>query len=919
MTAITCHDIVNGTTQLNCTTTPNNQQTVLGISASVRTPVPYNGMPDGYINQLSLPNLQYFWMTTDMKVGVQNTTASLLSMLDIPINSNLKDISIYGSSNLSLQIPSDFPKYIPLSTFGLQSLSVDRDIPESIFKRVGYIDITTIQYSSPTAQIHFNSMSTYENVSTLKCSSTSNTIIVNIQNGSSLLSIDLTRVELTPTDLTGFKKLVGVTLNTVSTRVQVNQLKSLFITYSNLTQFPPVNSLISTDPQGDEVTLYVPDNNLVGPLPVYSKLTYISVANNPLFASDIDPYYCSVSLGQFNFLGTALTASNIPSCFFCSWPSVQSAFPPTIVKPVVDCNALAVINNVTYVMTADEIEFYISGKNLGWAVNGDSDPRLVGVVANELFRFKPGTWTGSTNLVFSTASGISRTISWNTDLEKHFDQWIISLKGTFNTSSEYQYSVLVNNVWINATVTDTILTCYVNASFKNFTSLISFFDIKNPLRIIPNNKLRLSMYPSISSFTKTTDASQNVTFFGYFGNFIAKSSVTINMFGCNVTLIDMTKVSVNCSFNSMIIGYANLSIIINSEPFISNSTLAIFPSVEGNDCGNQSSCNGNGACVAGKCQCNTGFSGYYCESQIRSEVDVIPSPTNPTTVITSNGTGFQVNILAIEELDLMGEIRYTLPTTQWISSSSSTGTINTNTYILDNIPKNIDDEDPTPLNVTIKLEESSQERTLVFAGQNITCTPNSLKMTININNWPFQSNLHTLRVVLYRNGSLDNDTSPCGTHNVVSTDPYRNVQYFKVITPNGLELYGRFLPYALSDGRAALSRNEVINSTNDGGTLIGINLPHCLQQCVVDPDFSILVQSDPISPLSCMTPEQAAALENRWKIPVAVVASVVGTVIIAAVVAKVIIHHLHGRRLLDVMSHKMKKLTRGKDSGIIRL
>ncbi|GAM22391.1 hypothetical protein SAMD00019534_055660, partial [Acytostelium subglobosum LB1] len=203
------------------------------------------------------------------------------------------------------------------------------------------------------------------------------------------------------------------------------------------------------------------------------------------------------------------------------------------------------------------------------------------------------------------------------------------------------------------------------------------------------------------------------------------------------------------------------------------------------------------------------------------------------------------------------------------------------------------------LNVTVTLDISPNTRTLSFAGQTTTYTPNSLKMTVDISGWSFKSNLNTLRVVMQKDGSLNNATNVCaGSQSVVEIDKLNNVQFLKVTNKNGVELFGRFLPFALSDGRPSFSRNEIINTT-DTTTLIGINLPQC-QHCIIDPDFSVLVDQDTRD--ACA---DRSSSSNKWKIPVIVVVTVVGVAIIVAATSIIIKKKLRGRRMIDMI--KMNK------------
>ncbi|GAM22392.1 hypothetical protein SAMD00019534_055670 [Acytostelium subglobosum LB1] len=622
-----------------------------------------------------------------------------------------------------------------------------------------------------------------------------------------------------------------------------------------------------------------------------------------------------------SFIGTSIT--DVPECFKCFWSDVSGILPPTVPIPTLPYPCNTTIEQTFYVLTPSRPYFIIRGENLGFGASADYSPELYPIAANSIFEFLPtdSRSSGEATATFSISRGISKQVSWVYDLtvptpnkafiERKFGNWRLSAPGIYNSS--FNYEMLANdNKWYPCNSTNTtLLLCDVSTSIFNYTDNLNV-TIRNQYQEFKLLDVKIYLYPSISSFTRTIDTSKNISFFGYFGHYSDNTSVTtkVNGHSCNITFADSTVI--NCTIMSngtttLTIGYANLTIIINGQSFISNKTLAIFPSQEVDDCG--VGCNGHGQCINHKCQCNKGFSGYYCESELKPDVTILPDPTQPAATITANATTFSINIVSIQELDQDGNIVYEQLVKGWTHDSIKDNNVKTDRYNLTNA---IDSD----LTTSVTLAVSSQDRVVPFAGQNVTYTANSLKMTMTINHWNFHSNLNTLRVVIHKNGSMINDTSsPCGTKNVVSVDAYQNLQYLKVIS-NGIEIYGRFLPVILADGRPSLTRNEIINTTTDS-TFFGINMFQCRQQCIIDPDFSVLVDANPVPKSLC---EHASPPSDRWKLPVIVVTVSVGAIVIIAVVTKIVINKLHGRYLTDVIQHKMKSMTgKNKDAHIIRM
>ncbi|GAM22393.1 hypothetical protein SAMD00019534_055680 [Acytostelium subglobosum LB1] len=708
--------------------------------------------------------------------------------------------------------------------------------------------------------------------------------------------LSLSNVNVTSTDLRS-SGLRIVSLDNVNNDIQLKSLNQLTYTNSIVKIFPSLDTMKAREYDEnrntfDIIWMDMQGNDLTGSLPPYD-LDYAMFNNNPNLNGVLPDIFCRVDTNQMSFVGTSIT--DVPECFKCFWSDVSALLPATVpVPPAVPCNTT--IEKTFYLLTPFVQTLEIFGNNLGYGK--DATAGLSMTVPNLHFRW------------------ISKQVDWVYDLsnpyefdafvERMNDNWRVSTPGQFNTSMTYE--MLVNNKWYPCNTTNsTLLLCEVSATLITYVDNTNI-TLRNIYQQFLLEEVKLFKYPSISSFSRTIDTSRNVSFFGFFGNYVDNTSVTAKVNGLTCTIKYADSNMINCSLSpgslGLTIGYANLTIIVNGQPFISNKTLAIFPSEEVDDCG--IGCNNNGQCVDHKCQCFKGFSGYYCESTLQRNVTVLSDPKVPAAIIQSNGTSLLLNIVAIQELNQEGNIVYEQRINNWTRDSNPVVTkgVKSDRYRL-NTPEYGDYQ------VTITLDVGSEDRVVDFAGQHVRYTPNSLKMTMTIDYWYFHSNLNTLRVVIQKDGSMINDTSACGAKNVVSIDAYQNLQYLKVIS-NGVEMYGRFLPLGVADGRPSLVRNEIINTTTNS-TFFGINMFHCRQQCMIDPDFSVLVDANPVPMDQCTTKPN-----DRWKIPVIVVTVSVGAIVIIAVVAKVVINQLQGRKLHHVVSHKLHKMT-NKNSNVIRM
>jgi len=156
-------------------------------------------------------------------------------------------------------------------------------------------------------------------------------------------------------------------------------------------------------------------------------------------------------------------------------------------------------------------------------------------------------------------------------------------------------------------------------------------------------------------------------------------------------------------------------------------------------------------------------------------------------------------------------------------STNSNGTTWTYDTVLDN-----------KANATIIIQHFPSAIDVSFANSTIHLAPDTLKLSIRISNWPFQSGTHSLGVVFDAHDEA-NSGQPC---NVEQNEDANNSLESIVITINGTSLYGQFFPQAIIDGRIRV----VSFRWNQDATVTAI-IPHFWQDMEMDPDFSVLLGS----------------------------------------------------------------------------
>ncbi|EFA85395.1 hypothetical protein PPL_02398 [Heterostelium album PN500] len=316
-----------------------------------------------------------------------------------------------------------------------------------------------------------------------------------------------------------------------------------------------------------------------------------------------------------------------------------------------------------------------------------------------------------------------------------------------------------------------------------------------------------------------------------------------------------------------------------------------------NNCGANDACGGNGKCINAFCQCNNGYSGFYCDSKLQGgDVIVNPSPTAPEpTIIVEEKIQFKFNIIAIQEIDSDEKIVNEIFTEKWSSTSTTKDTLTTYNYNI------MVGSTSTSINATI--EQSTKDRVVEFGGYPTTYAAGSLKLTIKINNWSYKDKLNHLRVIMTT--TIENTKDDCDSDTIADGQDINDINYLKVMM-NDKTFYGRFLPYSVVDnGRVVKVNNQLINTTVfTGQSFIGISLPYCLE-CIIDPDFSVLVNTDRSGDSRCRSESR------KWLIPTIIVVVVVGSISIIVLLAIVL------KRKLKYMSINLKdKFGKKKNKGI---
>ncbi|KAN0016158.1 hypothetical protein ACTFIU_006117 [Dictyostelium citrinum] len=399
------------------------------------------------------------------------------------------------------------------------------------------------------------------------------------------------------------------------------------------------------------------------------------------------------------------------------------------------------------------------------------------------------------------------------------------------------------------------------------------------------NQICLIANHFISSSTQVDSTTGgNITLYGLFGAEHQSPQLTID--GVNSPIFSIND---NSIVTSIQVGTGSKSITFIQNGITWSGT--IYPYIIKiftcpNNCGgkNQGSCNTSN----GQCQCLKGYTGFDC-SPLPSDTKDEPISTTfiaPTglTTISNEQTAYQLSINSVVEVDFNGnEISSSLIqlSGNW-KLESNQSSISTFKQQLEN----------TTFVLTIE-EIVNSDKQFSFAGNEFTITKGGIKISFSISNWNYQSNLNTLRVEMISDITIDDNKKDINTCNDDSESSFEsssnsqgggvnNLNYLK-FSINGKILQGRFQDKMLSDGRPAPTFSKVLSKINNKVTL-GLELPHCIE-CLLDPDFSVLLSPDFKSSDSCKSNKKS------WLIPVVVVVPVVGVAIIITVVVVILKKH----------------------------
>ncbi|EGC31027.1 hypothetical protein DICPUDRAFT_40565, partial [Dictyostelium purpureum] len=393
----------------------------------------------------------------------------------------------------------------------------------------------------------------------------------------------------------------------------------------------------------------------------------------------------------------------------------------------------------------------------------------------------------------------------------------------------------------------------------------------------------------VSSITPTYEDGGLVTMNGWFGDIHQNLKVTIGNQECKIDTISSN--TITCNIGA---GTGKKDVIFYQNGITWKSFNFFVYQSKQQTCLNNCIDTNHGICNTsnGICKCKSGWTGFDCSSPSNNNNNNgnTNSTVNPdgSTTINNYQTAYNILIISLLELDINSDTvkQYPLQNNWNITSKDKKGSNVTFTQILNE----------TECQIVLSIQEIENDIQYSFAGLEFKLDKGSIKLSVSIHNYKYQSPLNTLQLQMISNVSetTSNDCNSKSASTSTSILDNQTLNYISINKDNKI-LYGRFINRAISDGHTTLITTSLVSNQNESVT-IGINIPHCKTSCYIDPDFSVIISPDFKS--NCNNKSK------KYIIPVAIVVSCIG---VAAIV--VITYFIYKRKQQKIFEKKIITLS----------
>ncbi|EGC33606.1 hypothetical protein DICPUDRAFT_36445 [Dictyostelium purpureum] len=251
------------------------------------------------------------------------------------------------------------------------------------------------------------------------------------------------------------------------------------------------------------------------------------------------------------------------------------------------------------------------------------------------------------------------------------------------------------------------------------------------------------------------------------------------------------------------------------------------------------------------CVCFSPYIGKNCESQVitipQPDIDKEKPDTNIDFSDDLGNIKSIISIVALREIDyitLKPVYTYNFDKWNYTKISDSKNQYLTNLYSNNSIMGSKNQLLLTTVNVT--LEWFSNQTNITFANEQLSMNPSSMKYTIGISKYKFVNKLNSLQIILMSQIESSKTNDVCSSKEFSDSEDSNYIR----LQIDKKSFYGRFIKRALVDDSPVIVRNELldkdlnaIGNSNKIQSFIGIMVPNYQTNIILDPDWSVLLDS----------------------------------------------------------------------------
>eukprot|EP01132_Coremiostelium_polycephalum_P010664 gene10664-13062_t len=283
-------------------------------------------------------------------------------------------------------------------------------------------------------------------------------------------------------------------------------------------------------------------------------------------------------------------------------------------------------------------------------------------------------------------------------------------------------------------------------------------------------------------------------------------------------------------------------------------------------------------CRSGLCDCYPNFSGPFCEKDI-PETLITFNSTNPAFIFRyheyMSTQSFLVSFNQLQEINERGDIVKTFNIQKDWNLLYNSPTRSIYSAIVQN---GNHARSESTVNVTVYYRTNHSE--IYYSGEIIQLPKYTVRYSIKIDEWQFQSKSNSLRIIFHVNTPNKTEVSPCFPKTQVTRSSGPKLRWF-TMTNNDIILFSRVTQRVMMNGLVRYTQ-ATINETNDFSTYtLNYALPSFHENLTFETDFSTMVESYPMFPSDS---QGCFVLKKQSTVKYSIVFSVYALVILSSVV-----------------------------------